>query len=308
LIKEKNRNYFMQIFISGGTGFVGSYLRTMLLQQGHLLTLVTRHPEKYSSETAKNQQFVSWEGDLIAEMEKADAVINLAGSSIFGQRWTDEVKQRIYDSRMESTRQIVDAINDAEHPPGTFISASAAGYYGDRGEDVLDESASAGDDFLANVCVDWEKEAQKVTQAATRLAIPRIGIVLQDNGGAMQQMITPFKCFVGGPVGSGDQYFPWIHMHDLCRAMLFAIEEEQMEGPFNLNAPNPVTMRTFADELGAQLRRPSFMKVPEFALQLILGDAAAPITNSLRLQPKKLQQLGFKFQYSHLTGALVDIL
>lgn len=298
----------MKIFISGGTGFIGSYLRTMLLQEGHLLTLVTRSPEKYTSETAKNQQFVSWEDDLVAEMEAADAVINLAGSSIFGQRWTEEVKQGIYGSRIKSTRQIVQAIKNAENSPATFISASASGYYGDRGDKVLDESAPAGDDFLAEVCVDWEKEARKVTEVATRLAIPRIGIVLQHGGGAMQQMLPAFKCFVGGPVGSGDQYFPWIHMHDLCRGILFAIEEKSMEGPFNLDAPNPVTMRAFADELGSQLHRPSFMRVPEFALKLVLGDAAAPITNSLRLQPKKLQQLGFEFQYSHLTGALGDIL
>ncbi len=158
--------------------------------------------------------------------------------------------------------------------------------------------------------MDWEREAQKVkgTETSVRLAIPRIGIVLQEDGGAMEQMLPAFKCFIGGPVGSGDQYFPWIHMHDLCRGILFALQEEQVEGPFNLNAPNPVTMSAFADELGSQLHRPSFMKVPEFALQFVLGDAAAPITNSLRLQPKKLQQLGFEFQYPYLASALGDIL
>ncbi|MCW9708588.1 TIGR01777 family oxidoreductase [Fodinibius salsisoli] len=298
----------MKIFISGGTGFIGSYLRMMLLQQGHLLTLVTRDPGKYASETAQNQEFVSWDDDLVNAIEQADAVINLAGSSIFGQRWTEEVKQRIYESRIESTRHIVEAIKAASEPPSVLVSASAAGYYGDRGDDVLDESEEPGNDFLANVCVDWEKEAQKVTEDAVRLAIPRIGIVLQRDGGAMEQMLPAFKCFVGGPVGSGKQYFPWIHMHDLCRGILFAIQEEQMEGPFNLNAPNPVTMGAFANELGSQLHRPSFMKVPEFALKLVLGDAAAPITNSLRLQPKKLQQHGFEFQYPHLVSAFGDIL
>lgn len=298
----------MNIFISGGTGFIGSYLRIMLLQEGHLLTVVTRSPDAYESETARNQQFVSWDDDLVAEMEQADAVINLAGSSIFGQRWNEEVKERIYSSRIESTRQLVQAIRAAEHPPEVMVSASGANYYEAKGDEVLDESAEAGDNFLARVCVDWEKEARKVTEAGVRLAIPRIGVVLQEDGGALDQMLTPFKLFVGGPIGSGDQYFPWIHMHDLCRGLLFATREISLKGPFNLNAPNPVTMRTFADELGDQLDRPSLFRVPEFALQLVIGEAATLITESLRMQPKKLQQHGFEFQYEHLTEALADIL
>ena len=298
----------MNIFISGGTGFIGSYLRTILLQEGHFLTVVTRNPEKYEDEKAKNQQFVSWDDDLVREMNKTDAVINLAGASIFGQRWTKEVKDRIYESRIESTRQIVNAIKKADAPPSVLVSGSAAGYYGDRGDEVINESATAGNDFLARVCVDWEKEARKAEDAGARVVIPRIGIVLQQGGGALEQMLTPFKLGLGGPVGSGDQYFPWIHMHDLCRAFLFVIEEETIEGPFNLNAPHPVTMRTFADELANQLHRPSLFRVPEFVLQLVLGDAAAPITNSLRLQPKKLQQNGFQFQYGYVTEALAEIL
>lgn len=298
----------MNIFISGGTGFIGSYLRIMLLQEGHLLTVVTRSPEKYESETARNQQFVSWDDDLVAEMEQVDAVINLTGASIFGQRWTEEVKERIYSSRIESTRQLVEAIREASNPPEVMISASGANYYEGKAEQVLDESAESADNFLAKVCLEWEKEAGKVTEADVRLAIARIGVVLERDGGALDQMLLPFKLFVGGPIGSGDQYFPWIHMHDLCRGLLFAIQEQSMEGPFNLNAPNPVTMRAFADELGAQLNRPSLFRVPEFALQLAIGEAATLITESLRMQPKKLQQHGFEFQYNYLTEALGDIL
>lgn len=298
----------MNIFISGGTGFIGSYLRIMLLQEGHLLTAITRSPDDYESETAHNQKFVSWDDDLVAEMEQADAVINLAGASIFGQRWNEEVKERIYSSRIKSTRQIVQAIKGAEDPPAVMVSASGANYYEAKGDEVLDESAEPGDNFLTKVCLDWEKEARNVTEAGVRLAISRIGVVLQEDGGALDQMLTPFKLFVGGPIGSGDQYFPWIHMHDLCRGLYFAIQEEKMKGPFNLNAPNPVTMRAFADELGAQLNRPSFFRVPEFALQLAIGEAATLITESLRMQPKKLQQNGFEFQYNYLTEALGDIL
>src|SRR5699024_9684876 len=298
----------MNIFISGGTGFIGSYLRRMLLQEGHLLTIVTRSPEKYASETAKHQQSISWDADLAEQMEQTDAVINLAGASIFGQRWTESVKERIASSRIESTRTLVDAVKKSENRPEVFLSASAAGYYGDRGEQVLDEAAASGEDFLAQRCLRWVQEAHKVQEAGRRLAIPRTGIVVEDDGGAMEQMLLPFKFCVGGPVGSGRQYFPWIHMHDLCRAFLFAIGNSNFSGAFNANAPNPVTMRAFADLLGNQLHRPSFFRVPEALLQLVLGDAAAPITNSLRLQPKKLQQHGFEFQYPQLSGALADIL
>jgi uncharacterized protein (TIGR01777 family) len=298
----------MRILITGGTGFIGTYLRKHLLQRGYLVTIVSRNPEKYESETAQNQQFVSWKGDLVGEMEKADAVINLAGESIFGQRWTEETKQRIYSSRIDSTRQIVNAIRKANNPPSVLLSASAAGYYGDRGNEVIDETTEAGNDFLARVCIDWEAAAEKVTETGVRLAKPRIGIALEKGGGALQQMLLPFKLFVGGSIGNGEQYFPWIHMLDLCRGITFALENEKLNGAFNLNAPNPVMMDEFAKELGKQLGRPSIMKVPDFLLKLVLGEAAKPITNSLRLKPEKLEKLGFEFRFNHLEIALGDIL
>src|SRR5699024_11034859 len=163
----------MNIFISSGTGVIGRYLRRLLLQEGHLLTIVTRSPEKYASETAKNQQFIYWDADYAEQKKQKDAVINLAGASISGQRWTKSVKERIYSSRNESTKILVDAVKKTGNRPEVFLSGSAAGYYGDRGEQVLDESASSGDDFLSQVCVDWEKEAHKVEEAGVRLGIPR---------------------------------------------------------------------------------------------------------------------------------------
>lgn len=298
----------MNIFISGGTGFIGGYLRMMLLREGHLLTVLTRSPDKYEDESAENQRFVSWDDDLVSRMEETDVVINMAGTSIFGRRWTEEVKEKIYSSRIESTRTLVEAMKRADTPPETFISISAANYYKGKEDQVLDESAERADDFLANVCIDWEKEAQHAEEAGVRVAIPRLGVVLEKEGGALEQMLTPFKMFVGGPIGSGEQYFPWIHMHDVCRGLLFAIREEAFSGPFNLNAPNPVTMKEFADELGSQLNRPSLLRVPTSVLQLVLGEAALPLTESLRMQPKRLQQHGFEFQYEYLTDALGDIL
>lgn len=298
----------MNILITGGTGFIGSELRDMLLQEGHYLTIITRSPKKYEDETAKNQKFISWDDELTEAMAFSDAIINLAGASIFGQRWTEDVKRKILDSRVSSTRKLVQAAGNADNPPEVMISASAVGYYGDRGDDVITESEPAGSSFLSEVCQEWEAAAKDIEELGVRLAIPRIGIVLETGGGAMQQMLTPFKLGVGGPVGSGEQYFPWIHMFDLCRGLVYPLENETFEGAYNLNAPNPVTMNEFADKLGEVLNRPSFFRVPEFALNLVLGEAADPILDSLRIQPKKLQQAGFEFKFQFVKEALADIL
>ena len=298
----------MNILITGGTGFIGSYLRNMLLQDGHFLTIISRNPVDHEDETAKNQQFVSWDDNLVPAMEKADAVINLAGASIFGQRWTDEVKKKIYSSRIDCTIQLAEAISQSSNPPSVMVSASGADYYEPAGDTILDEAAPAGDSFLSKVCVDWEAAAQPVTDYGVRLVHPRIGVVLEKDGGALRQMLLPFKLFVGGPIGSGEQYFPWIHMLDLCRGLIFPLQNEELEGPYNLNAPNPVTMNEFASELASQLQRPSLFRVPEFVLDIVLGEAANPVITSKRMQPKKLQQHGFEFKFSYLRQALGDIL
>jgi uncharacterized protein (TIGR01777 family) len=273
-----------------------------------MLTIITRSPKKYKEETAKNQRFVSWDADLPAEMNRADVVINLAGASIFGRRWTQEVKDKIYNSRINCTQQLVAAIGKAEDRPTLMVSASGADYYGDSADNILDETAEAGDSFLAKVCIDWEKAAEPVTNMGVRLAIPRIAVVLERDGGALEQMLLPFKLGLGGAIGSGTQYFPWIHMLDMCRGLIYPIENQKFEGPYNLSAPNPVTMSEFANELADQLNRPSIFRVPEFALNVALGEAANPIITSKRLQPKKLQQHGFEFRFNSLKEALGDIL
>lgn len=298
----------MNILITGGTGFIGEELRMLLLKRGHNLVIVTRNPAKYENESAKNQQFVSWDDDLSVHMNEVDAVINLAGESLFGQRWTDSVKKRIMNSRVESTRTLVEAMRSAENRPAVFISASASGVYGDQGDKILDESASEGDDFLANVCKNWEAESQKAEELGVRVANPRIGIVLEEGGGALEKMLTPFRFFVGGPVGSGDQYMSWIHRSDLCRALIFPIEHEEISGAYNVCAPNPATMSEFAETLGNVMNRPSIFKVPEFALKIALGESAKPVTDSIRMQPKKLQVYGFEFQFEELEEALADII
>ncbi len=296
-----------KILITGGTGFIGEELRMLLLQQGHYITVITRSPKKYKDEAAKNQQFISWEDDLVEAMNTADAVIHLAGESIFSQRWNEEVKKRIYDSRIDSTRQLVGAMKKAENKPDVFVSASASGFYGNQGDKVLDESNPVADDFLAQVCKDWEEESQKVAELGVRVVNPRIGIVLEKNGGALEKMLPPFKFGVGGPVGDGKQYMSWVHRTDLCNALIYPIEQEEIEGAYNVCAPNPVDMNEFAETLASVINRPNIFRVPKLALQVMYGEGAKPITDSIRMQPKKLQVNEFEFRFDELEEALADI-
>ena len=299
----------MNILITGGTGFIGQELRTLLLQEGHYLSVITRSPKKYADEAAKNQQFLSWDGDLVEAMNSADAVIHLAGEGIFDQRWNEEVKQRIYDSRINSTKKLVSAMEKAEKKPEVFISASASGIYGNRGEDILDESANADkEDFLAKVCIDWEAESQKAAEFGVRVVNPRIGIVLEKSGGALQKMLTPFQFGVGGPVGNGKQYMSWIHRTDLCNALIYPIEQTELKGAYNLCAPNPATMNEFAATLASTMNRPNLFRVPKIALEIMYGEGAKPITDSIRMQPKVLQVNNFEFRFEELEEALTDIL
>lgn len=296
----------MHILITGGTGFIGTELRSRLLQEGHSLTIITRSPKKYEDEKAKNQQFIAWDDDLVPAMEEADAVVNLVGENL-AQIWTEEVKKRLVSSRVDNTQKLISAIKMAENPPDVMVSASGISYYGDRGDDILDESEPAGSGFLPELCIAWEDAAKPVQDAGVRLVIFRNGVVLQKGGGAMQYMLPVFKLGLGGSIGDGKQYFPWIHMLDACRAMEFAISNEQVSGIYNLNAPNPVTMNELVDKLGGALRRPTFFRVPEFALKWIVGEASAPLLDSLRTQPKKLQQAGFDFRFPYIKEALADI-
>ncbi len=321
----------MNILITGGTGFIGSELCPFLLKKGHYVKIITRSPEKHRDEEAENQQFISLDSDFTEPMEWADAVINLAGENIFGQRWSDEVKQEIYSSRIEITKSLVQAIEKAGEPPEVMISGSAVGYYGNRGPDIITEDTTAKNepvvastrptsnpeagrgnttenDFLAKVCVDWERAAKPVEKEGVRLVISRTGIVLEKEGGVLKQMLPVFKYFMGGAIGSGNQFISWIHRRDLCRAFNFFLSNKKTQGAFNASAPNPVTMDEFAKSLANVLNRPSFFRVPEWALKMALSEAADPVLESLRVQPARLLQSDFEFKYSFLRDALSDIL
>ncbi|MFO7846704.1 MAG: TIGR01777 family oxidoreductase [Balneolaceae bacterium] len=298
----------LQILLTGGTGFIGDFLCEHLAKEGHYLRLISRSPEKYSEQQAQNRMYIGWDDDLVAEMDRADVVINLTGENLFGQRWTDEVKKRLYSSRIDLTNKLVSAMKESSSPPELLVSASGINYYGDSGDEVITEEHGPGDDFLANLCIDWEAAAMQAEDAGVRVAIPRIAPVLEEGGGIIEKMKLPFSLFVGGALGSGEQYLSWIHMEDMIRAIVYPIENSQFSGPYNAGSPNPVQMEEFAEVMGRVMNRPSFFKVPGFVLNTLLGEAATPVLASLRVQPKKLQKAGFEFYFGDLELALSDLL
>ena len=296
-----------RILITGGTGFIGSYLSSELLQDGHYITIVTRSPDKYAEEQAENRKFTGWGDDLISAVGESDVIINLAGHNLFG-RWNERVKKQIYNSRIDATQKLVDAIEKANSKPELLISASGVSIYGDHGDEKIDEATPPADHFLGKLCVDWENEAQRAEKSGVRVANPRIAPTLEDNGGMIEKMKLPFWLFLGGPVGKGSQYLPWIHMHDLCKAILYPIQNESITGAYNVCTPNPVTMNDFAKTLGRVMNRPSFFKVPEFVLKIVLGEGSKLALESLRVQPTVLQEAGFDYEFEDLEEALADIL
>jgi uncharacterized protein (TIGR01777 family) len=297
----------MKILLTGGTGFLGSHLSDFLIKQNHELTIISRSPGKFRKYESDNRHYIAWQSDLSNVISEADAIINLAGKNLFDQRWTSEVKREIRDSRINVTRAIIEGVKKAQNKPKILLSASAVGYYGERGDEKITEETPAGDDFLATLCKDWESEALKAEKSGVRVVISRIGIPLAKDGGALQQMLTPFRYFVGGALGNGQQYFPWIHFEDLCRGFHYVLTNDDFKGAFNVCSPNPVTMNQFARALVTAMNRPSLFSVPGFALKLALGDAANSVTASLRVLPKKLLDHGFRFKYKKVLPALIDI-
>jgi uncharacterized protein len=297
----------MKILITGGLGFVGTQLSIRFLKKGHTVTVVDHAPVPRPY-TPQAVQYVSADTTVSGPWQEAlkdqDAIVNLAGASIF-TRWTEKTKKLLYDSRILTTRNVVDAL--PSHGKTMLCSTSAVGYYGFREEEAVLEDGPAGSDFLATLCVDWENEANKAKDKGCRVVITRFGIVLGKTGGALGQMIPAFKWFVGGPLGNGKQWFSWIHMEDLLRAFLFAFEHEAITGPVNLCAPNPVRNRDLAKALGHVLSRPSFIKTPGLALRLAMGEFGSVLLEGQRVIPEKLLSHGFTFQYPEITEALREV-
>jgi uncharacterized protein (TIGR01777 family) len=297
----------VKVFITGGLGFVGSHLIPRLLNQGYQVTTVGRSARQDSIAHDNFYYFAAdttRPGSWQAALEDVDAVINLAGASIF-KRWTPKYKKEIRDSRLLTTRNVVSAL-----PAGkaiTFCSASGAGYYGNRFDDLLDEDQPPGEDFLARLSIDWEHEALQAATNDIRVVTMRFGVVLARTGGALSKMIPAFKAFMGGPMGNGRQWFPWIHLDDLIAAVMFILEHPQTRGPLNFGAPEPVTNRDLAAALGKILHRPAFMPSPAFVMRLILGEFSQVLLGSQRMVPRKLLNHGFEFEYPDIGIALKAI-
>jgi len=294
----------MRIVIAGGTGFLGKPLVERLERDGHEVRVLSRRP--------KSPREVAWTpdgttGPWTAAVDGADTVVNLAGASIAGSRWTAAHKTEIRESRIRATRSLVAAIEQAARRPAALLSGSAIGYYGPRGDETLTEETPAGHDFLASVCTEWEAEALRAAPH-TRVVLLRTGIVLEKDGGALPEMALPFKLFAGGPVGSGRQYYSWVHRADWVAMAAWAVRTSTVSGPFNVTAPNPAPNREFARTLGRVLRRPAFMPAPAFALRIALGEMAdALLLSGQRVVPARAQAQGFQFQYPTLEPALRSI-
>lgn len=297
----------MRIFITGGSGFIGTHLTHFLLENGHQVTAVGSRADHSISHAdyAYIQADTTREGVWQQSAADADAVVNLAGRTIF-RRWTGKYKTEIYDSRILTTRNIVDAL--PEDNEITLCSASAVGYYGgDNGDEVVTEASPAGKDFLARVLVDWEAEALGARDKGSRVVITRFGVILDKRGGALKQMLPVFRSFGGGPIGSGLQWFPWMHMADLLAAFLTVLENRELSGPINFCAPIPVQNRDFAKALGRALNRPAFLPVPQFMLKMALGEFSSVLLGGQRALPDKLLAHDFQFQFPEVNSALDDL-
>ncbi|MCL6433594.1 MAG: TIGR01777 family oxidoreductase [Leptolyngbyaceae cyanobacterium HOT.MB2.61] len=304
----------MKVAITGATGFVGSRLVKRLQQEGHQVVAFTRnaaHAERvFPKSTFPGVEIVAYtpteSGDWQKAISGCNGVVNLAGEPI-SERWSAAHKQSILSSRKLGTQKIVEAISQATAKPQVLVNASAVGYYGTSETATFDETSPPGNDFLAQVCQEWETEAQKVREVGVRLVILRIGIVL-GMGGAIAKMLTPFKLFAGGPIGTGKQWFSWIHRDDLVNLILQALTQPSMEGTYNATAPNPVRMAEFCSTMGEVMHRPSWLPVPGFALELLLGDGAKVVLEGQQVLPKRTQSTGFQYQYPTVKQALRNVL
>ena len=301
----------MKIFMTGGTGFVGTTLTRRLVEQGHQVTVLTR---KISGDMRPEIGVSVVEGDPTQkgawqeEVSHHEAVINLAGASIF-RRWTEQAKAMIRDSRILTTKNLVDALRKRQESESTLISTSAVGFYGFHDDEELDESSASGDDFLASLSKDWEAAAFKAQDYGVRVLICRLGIVLGTRGGALGQMIPLFKTGLGSPLGTGKQWFSWIHEQDLVRIYLFLLSRKDMQGPVNCTAPGPVNNRTFTKALGKAMHRPTFMPaVPGFMLKTLKGEFGNVLLKGQRVVPKCLLNAGFDFKFPGIDDALQSLL
>jgi uncharacterized protein (TIGR01777 family) len=296
----------MKVAVTGATGVIGRAVVRELVARGDSVVALSRD----GSRSVPGAEVVEWrlpkeEPAPAAAFEGVDGVIHLLGEPI-AQRWSDDARREIHDSRVLGTRNLIAGMRGAG--VRVLVSQSAVGYYGPRGDELVDESAPPGDDFQASVVVDWEAEATEASQLGVRVVLCRTGVVLSPSGGALEKMLTPFKLGVGGPVAGGKQYLPWVHIDDVVGAMLFALEAATVEGPINITAPSPVTNRDFSKALGRALHRPAVLPVPGLALRGLYGEMASIVTTGVRAVPRRLEELGYPFRQPELAKALESVL
>jgi len=301
----------MKIVIIGATGFIGSRLFSFLDKEEYDLTVVSRDVESAREQLGDHAEFCFWDGEQSKELDKiikgSWAVINLAGESLSGGRWTEARKERILQSRLKTTHAVVEAINRSEVKPRVLLQASAIGYYGSQPKTTLDEDSAAGNNFLAHVTQQWEAATEGLDKEV-RLVILRTGIVLGTGGGALPQMALPFRYGVGGQIGSGKQWFSWIHLDDQVRAIQFLLEHKEASGAYNLTAPEPVKMKDVAKELARVLHRPNWLHVPKFLIRGAMGQMGDEmLLASQKVIPKRLEEEGFTFHFDDLRLALTNI-
>ena len=300
----------MRVFVTGATGFIGRALIPRLQRDGHAVVAWVRSPARARGLLGAEVELVhadTAQDGLVAAIECSDAVVNLAGEPLMGGRWTATRRAVLERSRIALTEQLVKAMAEAKRRPRVFISGSAVGYYGDRADELLTEASSTADDFLARLCQRWEGAAQEADRLGVRVVLLRTGVVLGRAGGVLAAMLPPFQCGVGGPAGSGKQYLPWVHLHDLVKIIAMALADDRCRGPVNGGAPEQATSRSFARALGRALHRPAILPLPALLLKAIFGEAAIVLLASQRVEPRVLRELQFVFDFPTLDSALEDI-
>ena len=298
----------MKILITGASGLIGGALIPTLKAKGYEVYKLSRKPPKNTDEI----QWDAYEGFAAneqAKLENFDAVVHLAGDNVGEGSWTEEKKRSIKESRVVGTKTLVDSFRKTANPPKIFVSASAIGFYGNRGEEILTEESAKGEGFFPEVCSQWENESKKAEDFGARVVMPRIGIVLTKDGGALKEMLTPFKFGVGGTVGSGNQFMSWIALEDLVGIIHFALENENLSGAINAVAPNPVTNEEFTDTLGKVLHRPTILPIPKFGIKLLFGEKGETLLlEGAQVVPKRLLEIGFEFKFTNLEDAMKNAL